>query len=284
MIAELAYGMASLERRVPITPSTVFHLASITKPFTAMSVLLAAERGLLSLDDDVSKYVPDWSNREHRVTVRHLLTHTSGLRDAYLLQGWAPNNGNSNDAFVRILSRQRGLNFTPGTEYQYNNGSYLLLGKILERASGQTLGAFADANIFKPLGMTGAWFNGDPVRKAPDHASGYSPQANGWRLVPESSGYAGNGGMMSSVGDLLLWANNFADARVGTPALLASMQTATVLTGGQKPRAGWGSLLATIGVRGRSTFREAISESQPISSSILIRRSSSRCCATWIRS
>jgi CubicO group peptidase (beta-lactamase class C family) len=218
-----------------------------------MSVLLAAERGLLSLDDDVSKYIPDWSNREHRVTIRHVLTHTSGLRDAYLLQGWAPNNGNSNDAFVKILSRQRGLNSVPGTEYQYNNGGYLLLGKILERASGQTLGAFADANIFKPLGMTGAYFNGDPVRAAPDHASGYSPQANGWRLVPESSGYAGNAGMMSSVRDLLLWANDFAGRRVGTPALLARMQTATVLTGGQTTQSGMGFGIGTY--RGARTFR-----------------------------
>ncbi len=204
VIYERGYGMASLERKVAITSSTVFPLASITKPFTAMSVLLAAERGLLSLDDDVSKYIPDWSMREQRVTIRHLLTHTSGLRDAYLLQGWAPENGNSNDTLIKILSRQRGLNSVPGAEYQYNNGGYLLLGRILERASGQTLGAFADANIFKPLGMTGAWFNGDPVRTAPDHASGYSPQANGWRLLPEGSGYAGNAGMMSSVRDLLL--------------------------------------------------------------------------------
>src|SRR6266540_4544833 len=90
VIYEHGYGMASLERKVPITASTVFPLASITKAFTAMSVLLAAERDLLSLDDDVSKYILDWSNREHRVTVRHLLAHTSGLRDAYLLQGWAP--------------------------------------------------------------------------------------------------------------------------------------------------------------------------------------------------
>jgi len=86
VIYERGYGMASLERKAPITSSTVFHLASITKSFTAMSVLLAAERGLLSLDDDVSKYIPDWSNREHRVTIRHVLTHTSGLRDAYVLQ------------------------------------------------------------------------------------------------------------------------------------------------------------------------------------------------------
>ena len=245
VIFERGYGMASLERKVPIAPSTVFHLASITKSFTAMSVLLAADRGQLSLDDDVSKYVPDWSNREHRVTIRHLLTHTSGLRDAYLLQGWAPGIGNSNDAFVRILSRQRGLNFEPGAEYQYNNGGYLLLGKILERASGQTLGAFADANIFRPLGMTGAYFSGDPVRTAPDHASGYSPQANGWRLLPAGSGYAGNAGMMSSAQDLMRWANNFAEARVGTPALFARMRTASLLTGGQPTQSGMGFGIGT---------------------------------------
>src|SRR4030095_6987713 len=86
VIYERGYGMASLERKVPITSSTVFPLASITKSFTAMSVLIAAEQGILTLDDDVSKYIPDWSNREHRVTIRHLLTHTSGLRDAYILQ------------------------------------------------------------------------------------------------------------------------------------------------------------------------------------------------------
>ena len=255
VIFERGYGMASLEHKVPITSSTVFPLASITKSFTAMSVLLAAERGRLSLDDDVSKYIPEWSNREHRVTIRHVLAHTSGLRDAYLLQGWATHHGTSNDAFVKLMSRQRGLNSTPGAEYQYNNGGYLLLGAILERATGQTLGAFADANIFRPLGMTGAWFSGDPVRTAPDHASGYSPQPNGWRLLPASSGYAGNAGMMASVRDLLLWAHNFAVARVGTPALLTRMQTATVLTGGQTTEHGMGFGIGNY--RGARTLRTA---------------------------
>jgi CubicO group peptidase (beta-lactamase class C family) len=240
VIFERGYGMASLERRVPITTLTVFPLASITKAFTAMSVLLAADRGVLSLDDDVAKYLPDWSTREQRVTIRHLITHTSGLRDAYLLQGWAPHIGNSQDALIRILTRQRGLNSVPGAEYRYNNGGYVLLGRILERASGQTLGGFADANVFTPLGMTGAWFNGDPVRTAPDHASGYSPQPNGWRLLPEGSGYGGNAGMMASVRDLFQWANNFFEPRVGTPELLTRMQTATVLTGGESVPHGMG--------------------------------------------
>src|SRR5262245_12307699 len=93
---ERSYGMASLERRAPMTPSTEFPLASITKAFTAMSVLLAADRGLLSLDDEVGKYISDWADREHHVTIRHVLAHTSGLRDAYLLQGWATHHGRSN--------------------------------------------------------------------------------------------------------------------------------------------------------------------------------------------
>jgi hypothetical protein len=101
--------------------------------------------------------------------------------------------------------------------------------------------------------MTGAYFNGDPVRTAPDHALGYSPQANGWRLVPERSGYAGNSGMMSSVRDLLLWANNFADALVGRPALLAGMQTVTVLTGGQPTQSGMGFGIGNY--RGARTLR-----------------------------
>jgi CubicO group peptidase (beta-lactamase class C family) len=139
-------------------------------------------------------------------------------------------------------------------------------------------------NIFKPLGMTDAYFNGDPVRTVPDHASGYSPQRNGWRLVPESSGYAGNGGMMSSVRDLLLWANNFADARVGTPALLAGMQTATVLTGGQTTQSADGIRHWSVsGCADVPARREVISEPHR-TRSIPIRSSPSRCCATWIRS
>lgn len=252
VIFERGYGMASLERNDPIGPSTVFHLASITKAFTAMSVLLAAEQSLLSLDDDVSKYIPDWSVAGYRVTIRHLLTHTSGVRDAYLLQGWAPENGNSKDDLLRILARQRALNFAPGAEYQYNNGGYLLLGEILEQASGESLGAFADANIFNPVGMKSAWFNGDPVREAPaGQASGYSPQANGWRLLSPSSGYAGNAGMMASVRDLLLWANHFADGRIGTPARL--MQAPTVLTGGATTQSGMGLVIGNY--RGARTLR-----------------------------
>jgi CubicO group peptidase (beta-lactamase class C family) len=134
--------MANLELNVPNTTETVFAIASITKAFTAMSVLLAAQQGKLSLDDEVWKYIPEWQDREDHTTIRHLLTHTSGIRDAFGLLGWADPNegaGDYNEAIARILARQRGVNLSPGTEYQYNNGGYNLLATILKRAMDKSL-------------------------------------------------------------------------------------------------------------------------------------------------
>jgi CubicO group peptidase (beta-lactamase class C family) len=139
LIHERGYGMANLELRVPITPASVLSAASISKQFTAMSILLLAERGQLSLDDEVTKFVPEWVDHENHVTIRHLLTHTSGLRDGFALLGWAiPSDGrvDTNEAIVAMLARQRGVNFAPGTQYQYNNGAYSLLGTIVKRVDG----------------------------------------------------------------------------------------------------------------------------------------------------
>jgi CubicO group peptidase (beta-lactamase class C family) len=232
------YGMANIELGVPMTPSTVLSVASISKSFTAMSVLLAAREGKLSLDDEVQKYVPEWTDREDHITIRHLLTHTSGLRDAFTLFGWAPSPpwGDVNKSVVSMLARQRGLNFLPGTEYSYNNGGYNLLASILERATGQPLRVFADANIFKPLGMTHSFFMDEPTKLMAGRAPGYTRHEDGWHLVLPVAGPAvvGNAGMYSTVGDLLLWAQNFETARVGTPEMLAAMQKPTVLKNGQE--------------------------------------------------
>src|SRR5207248_1472676 len=187
-VYEHGYGMANLELAVPITPASVFGAASISKQFTAMSILLLAERGRLSLDDEVSRFVPEWTDHDHHITVRHLLTHTSGLRDGFALLGWAmPSDGSvsTNDEIVSMLARQRGLNFTPGSQYQYNNGAYNLLGSIVKRVSGQSLRAFADANIFKPLGMTSTHYRDDPAMILPNRASGYSQDAGGFHQASE---------------------------------------------------------------------------------------------------
>jgi CubicO group peptidase (beta-lactamase class C family) len=227
IVYEHGYGMANLELNVPITPETVFAIASITKSFTAMSVLLAAGQGKLSLDDEVQKYIPDWRDRDDHITIRHLLTHTSGLRDAFALLGWAPlteSAGDYNEAIARMLARQRGLNFAPGAEYQYNNGGYNLLATILKRATGQSLREFADANIFKPLGMSHTHVHDDVPMLVPNRASGYTRTVSGWRAAKIEGGIVGNAGMYSTVGDLLLWEENFEKPRVGTAEIFAAMQ------------------------------------------------------------
>ena len=124
LLYEHGYGLASVERGVPITTETVLGAASISKQFTAMSILLLASRGQLSLDDEVSKYVPGWANRHSHATIRHLLTHTSGLREGFTLLGLAQEHmgENVNEAMVQVLARQQGVNFAPGAEWQYNNG------------------------------------------------------------------------------------------------------------------------------------------------------------------
>jgi CubicO group peptidase (beta-lactamase class C family) len=228
--------MANVELGVAISPASVFHVASISKQFTAMSILLLAQRGQLSLDEEARKYITELPEYEKPLTLRHLLTHTSGLRDAFLLQGMAApreDGADRNDALVKLLARQRVLNFTPGAEFQYNNGGYVLLATILKRVSGQSLRAFTDANIFKPLGMTHTHVHDDPAMIVPNRASGYHLDAGGLRVaVHDDLGrIVGTTGLFTTARDLLLWEQNFADVRVGDPTLIAAMQTPTIPTG-----------------------------------------------------
>ena len=233
VVYERGYGMANLDLGVAITPATVFDAASISKQFTATSILLLAGRRQLSLDDDVAKYIPNWGERTQRITIRHLLTHTSGLRDGFLLQGLAPGHAEGiNQQIVNILARARGFNFVPGAEFEYNNSGYALLAGIVERVSGQPLPAFAESNIFKPLGMTRTHLHDDVGRIVPNRATGYSRAPNGFRVAVRTytDNVVGNAGVFTTVGDLLRWKQNLAEVRVGDPALIAEMQTAAIKT------------------------------------------------------
>jgi len=242
VLYEHGYGMANVELGVPITPASVLGAASISKQFTAMSILLLAQRGKLALDDDVSKYIPEWADHEHHVTIRSLLNHTSGLREGFSLLGMAGQDpfADQNEAMIHMLARQRGVNFAAGTEFQYNNGGYNLLGSIVKRASGQSLRLFADANIFKPLGMTRTQFRDDAGLVIPNRASGYTQDANGVRATSEAVGVVGNAGLYTTPGDLLLWERNFDDVRVGTPEIVASMQKPPNLASGKASEYGFG--------------------------------------------
>ena len=236
MVFERGYGMANLEQNVRITPDTIFDPASIAKPFTALSVMLLVEQGKLSLDDDVWEHVPGWADRQNRVTIRHLLAHTAGLRDAFLLIELAPPprpDLDINEHILRILAAQRGLNSVPATEFSYNNGGYNLLAGIVARASRQTFREFAAAHIFRPLGMTQSSFRGGRVEIGVHHARGYHRDEGGFHLARDrgvdTSAIVGNSGLFTTVRDLLRFAQNFGDARVGGRAHLDQMQTAAAL-------------------------------------------------------
>jgi CubicO group peptidase (beta-lactamase class C family) len=236
MVAERGYGMANLAQKVPITAATIFDPASIAKPFAALSVMLLAEQGKLSLDDEVWKYVPEWVNRQDRITIRHLIAHTAGLRDAFLLIELAPPpppDLDINAHILRLLAGQRGINFVPSSEFSYNNGGYNLLGSIVARLSGQSFREFAAARIFGPLGMTQSSFRGGPVAISPQHALGYHRDDRGFHLARDggidTSAIVGNSGLFTTVGDLLRFAQNFGDGRVGSREHLDLMQTAPSL-------------------------------------------------------
>jgi len=253
IVYEHGYGMADLEWNMPITPTTVMGAASISKQFTAMSILLLAQRGKLSLDDDVGKYVPEWADHEHRVTIRHLLTHTSGLREGFGLLGLA-GQPQSNEAMERMLARQHGVNTPAGTEFVYNNGAYNLLASIVKRISGQSLRDFAEANICRPLGMSDSQFRDDAAQLIVNRAAGYTADERGVHLNLEAV-VVGNSGLYTTPHDLLLWENNFDNPRVGSPELLAEMQKPAVLNNGKTTQYGFGLFL--LDYRGQRTVEHS---------------------------
>src|SRR5262245_32446755 len=156
------YGMADLEHGARITPTTVFHIASVSKQFTAFAIYLLAQEGKLALDDDVRKYLPELHDFGKTITIRHLIHHTSGLRDQWNLlamAGWRLDDVITEKDILRLVWRQRELNFAPGDKQLYSNTGYTLLGVIVKRVSGQSLREYTQEHIFKPLGMQHTHFH-----------------------------------------------------------------------------------------------------------------------------
>lgn len=223
------YGMSNLEYDVPITSESVFHVASISKQFTAFSIGLLAQEGKLSLRDDVRKYVPELPDFGKTITIDHLIHHTNGLREQGQLlnmAGWRNDDLYTEGDVLWALSRQRQLNFDPGSEVVYGNAAYTLLAVIVQRVSGQSLRDFADARIFKPLGMTHTRFLDDYAQIVPKRASAYSPRSGGgWVTNMPHITHYGSTSLNTTVGDLLKWEQNLLDAQVGGKPLMAMLQT-----------------------------------------------------------
>jgi len=215
-----AYGIADLEHNVPITPETVFEAGSVTKQFTAASILLLVQQGKLSLDDPVRKYIPELPDYGSPITVRHLLNHTSGLRDWRIIAAiagrpsWTTFAYSNADA-LEMAAQQRALNYVPGSEYTYTNTGFNLLAILVGRVAGKQLPEFSRDAIFVPLAMNSTGWRDDFHRIVPNRAVAYAQDGARFRtFMPFETAY-GNGGLLTTVGDLLRWNRNFTDKRVG---------------------------------------------------------------------
>jgi CubicO group peptidase (beta-lactamase class C family) len=231
------YGQASLELGVPLTPQSVFYMGSVSKQFTAASVVLAAEQGFLSLDDDVRKWVPELPSYGKPITIREMLHHTSGLRDIFsllFLSGRNAEDLHPTPELVDLVAHQKGLNFPTNDEFLYSNTNYFLMSVIIKRTTGKPLSVFAEENIFKPLGMSHTRFYDDHTLVVPGRVAAYEPASDGFRLDWSTNfDKVGDGGLMSSVDDLLLWDRSFYDNKLGKGTLLKELQTQGVLNGGK---------------------------------------------------
>ena len=231
------YGMADLEHDVPLSPRSVFRTGSVGKQFTAAAVVLAAQDGLLSLDDPVRAHLPELPDFGPEFTIRRLLHHTSGVRDYLTLMSLAGKRDEdwySNQDVLDMLARQSAPNFEPGSEYLYSNSGYFLLSQIILRATGSTLAEYAERRLFAPLGMRDTHFHDDPTRTVPNRAVGYAPaRGGGYRISMTTLPMVGDGGVFTTIRDLEAWDRNLDDgAAVGGPALVAEMHRRGVLSSG----------------------------------------------------
>ena len=212
LVVNRAYGLADLERDVPLSPNSIFDAGSVRKQFVAAAVLLLVEEGRLSLSDDVRKHVPQLPDYGHKITLDHLLTHTSGLRDWPELLKLA---GGDPDAMSMIL-RQRELNFAPGEEWSYSNSGYVLLPEIVARTSGMSFAEFARKRLFEPLGMKTTTYVDDPRSVVKNRALAYQKQGNGWKMdMLLGNDRGGAGGLFTTASDLVIWNEALTNNRLG---------------------------------------------------------------------
>lgn len=209
VLLERGYGMADIQGERPITPSTILESGSVAKQFTATAIMLLMQDGKLSLEDDARKYVPELPTYGRTITVRHLLTHTSGLREwsnLFAWQGWPRGTRlHTQSDVLDIITRQKATNYPVGDFYSYTNSGFLLLRTIVERVSGKNFEAFTAERIFAPLGMTHTRWRGDYTRLIPGLAQAYEKQDDGWHLNMPFDNVIGAGGLLTTVGDWLIW-------------------------------------------------------------------------------
>jgi CubicO group peptidase (beta-lactamase class C family) len=237
IVYEHGYGMANLELGIPITPQSVFDIGSVSKQITAMAILLLEQEHKLSLDDDIRKYLPEIPDYGSKITLRHLLHHTSGLRnydDLFDLEGIPEADLTTERDAMDLIVRQKGVNFKPGEEFLYSDTNYFLMSQIVKRITGQTLRQFAQDRIFGPLGMTSTHFHDDHTMIVARRAQGYAPHpGGGFEIDMSNFEQLGDGSVMTTVEDLYKWDQNFDHPVVGGVDAIRLLTTPGVLSNGQ---------------------------------------------------
>jgi len=239
IVYKRGYGIEDLNEDVHITPGTVFHVASMSKQFTAAAVVLLAQQGKLSLDDDVRKYIPELPDFGQKITIRNLVHHTSGLRDQWALlelAGWRYSQDLiTNEDVMSLLTRQKELNFKPGERHLYSNTGYTLLGLIVKRVSGMSLREFTTKNIFEPLGMTRTHFRDDHAEVIKHNAVGYAQETGKpFEISITNFDTVGATSLHTTVEDLQRWDENFYQPKVGGAAFVQQMLQRGKLNNGEQ--------------------------------------------------
>ena len=230
------YGMADLENRVPITPSTVFDIASVSKQFCGLAIAMLIKQGKLALDDDIRAHldwVPDFGKK---ITVRHLVHHTSGIRDwpgTLALAGWSFEDVLSFEHILEMVRRQRDLNFDPGSRHMYSNTGYNLLARLVQEVTGQTFRRWTHANIFEPLGMKDTHFHDNHTKVVKNRARAYGRRPFGFHAISNQLTAVGSSSLYTTIDDLAKWIGNFETKKVGGEAL-ELMHQRGVLNNGKK--------------------------------------------------
>ena len=224
-----AYGLASLEYLVPNTYGTRFNIASVSKQFTAMGIVKLHLEGKLSIDDDISEYLPELPDFGHKISFRHMLHHTSGLRSLHTLlsiAGWRGDDMKNNDDLLRFMTKQQDLNFEPGSEYMYCNTGYILSAIIIEKITGESFADWMSKEIFKPLGLYDTYVEDKYNRVVHNYATSYDGSYNrGFVKEIEYWAYTGSGNIHSTSADLLKWMRYYYDSPVGWEEAFSMMLT-----------------------------------------------------------
>ena len=243
------YGLADLELQVPVEPDMVFRLGSITKQFTAVSILILAQEGRLGLQDEITKFLPDYPTQGRKITIEHLLTHTSGIQSYTDMAEWLPlwRKDFSVKELVDLF-KDKPMQFEPGESWAYNNSGYVLLGAIIDKVSGESYEQFVDGHIFKPLGMKSSCY-GSTERVIPRRVPGYQMGKGGFVNAPYLSmtqPYAA-GSLLSNVDDLAVWSEAVFSGKLVKKEWLDKAFTPYKLKNGESSGYGFGWFAADFG-------------------------------------